>query len=135
MRVAWRPSKTFNWAVSIENPEQQLGASLVELPACCSSDLNAQYNVGSAELRTPNLLPDIVTRIAVNPTPSVHLDAGGVFRIFRHTVAPYDEDSDFTALAGGGSINGAVRPTSNTKLIGQFALGAGVASPALQTAG
>ena len=33
VRFTWRPSTRINWAVSLENPEQQLGRGLVTLPA------------------------------------------------------------------------------------------------------
>ena len=124
VRLAWRPSVRFNWAVSIENPEQQLGRSLVTLPACCAADLDAQYNTGADELAVPNLLPDFVTRVAVNPVPRVHVDVGGVLRAFRHTVAPYDDD--FHAAGGGASINARVRAAASTMLVGQFAFGSGL---------
>jgi len=123
-RLAWRPTRRFNWAFSLENPEQQLGASRVTLPLCCASDLDAQYNTGSDELRVPNLMPDIVTRVALNPAEAVHVDVGGVFRVFRHTVKPYDRT--FKDLGGGASVNARVNATKNTKLIGQFAFGSGL---------
>jgi hypothetical protein len=125
-RLAWRPGRRFNWAVSVENPEQQLGSGLVTLPSCCASDLADQYNTGTNGLRVPNLMPDLITRIAFNPSAAVHLDFGGVLRAFRHTIAPYDDRDDFTTAAGGASINGSVRATSNTKGIGQFAFGPGI---------
>lgn len=125
-RLAWRPGKRFNWAFSVENPEQQLGNGLVTLPSCCAGDLDDQYNTGTNGLRVPNLMPDLITRIALNPSPAVHLDFGGVLRAFRHTIAPYDDSDDFTTAAGGASINGAVRATANTKVIGQFAFGPGI---------
>ena len=123
-RLAWRPTRTFNWAFSLENPEQQLGRSIVTLPLCCASDLDAQYNTGSDELNVPNLMPDVVTRIALNPTAAVHVDVGGVFRVFRHTVKPYDDT--FKDLGGGANVNARVNATKNTKLIGQFAFGPGL---------
>ena len=122
-RLAWRPSRRFNWAFSLENPEQQLGRSIVTLPSCCASDLDTQYNTGADETRVPNLMPDILTRVALNPTPAVHVDVGGVFRVFRHTVKPYDEV--FKDLGGGASVNGRVN-AKNSRLIGQFAFGAGL---------
>lgn len=125
-RLTWRPSGKFNWAFSLENPEQQLGPSLVTLPLCCASDLEAQYNTGSAELEVPNLMPDVVTRVAFNPTPAVHLDIGGVIRAFRHTIAPYDDDDSFGRVGRGANINGSVRATPTTKVLGQFAFGAGI---------
>jgi hypothetical protein len=123
-RLTWRPSQKFNWAFSAENPEQQLGRSIVMLPRCCFADLDAQYNTGGDELKVPNLMPDFVTRVGFNPTQAVHLDAGGVFRVFRHTVAPYD--GRFTSSSGGVNVNGNFSATRNTKVIGQVASGPGI---------
>jgi len=124
VRVMWRRSRRFNWAASVENPEQQIGNGLVRLPGCCSSDIEAQYNTGSEGLRVPNLMPDVVTRVAVNPVKAVHLDAGGVLRVFRATVAPYDES--FRQLGGGASLNARVSLPGRTVLIGQSAVGSGL---------
>ncbi len=124
LRVTWRPSTKLNWAVSVENPEQQIGAGLVTLPACCAGDITPQYNTGGDALNVPNLMPDFVTRVAFNPVPAFHVDAGGVLRVFRHTIAPYDET--FKAVGGGASINASVAPVSGTRLIGQYAFGSGL---------
>ena len=107
-RLTWRPSTRFNWAVSIENPEQQLGNGVVTLPACCASDIEAEYNTGSGELSVPNLMPDIATRMTFNPLRALHVDVGGVVRAFRHTVQPYDDD--FKDVGGGASVNVRVQP-------------------------
>jgi hypothetical protein len=123
-RLTWRPSRRFNWAASVENPEQQIGNGLIRLPGCCRSDIEAQYNTGSEQFRVPNLMPDLVTRIAVNPVRAVHLDAGGVLRVFRATVAPYDES--FRQLGGGASLNARVSLSGSTALIGQSAVGSGL---------
>jgi hypothetical protein len=90
VRVTWRPSRRFNWAFAAENPEQELGTDLVKLPACCSSDIGAQYNTGSEGLQVPNFMPDLHSRIALNGSDRWHLDVGGVFRVFRHELQPYD---------------------------------------------
>jgi len=124
VRFTWRPSKTFDWAVSVENPEQQIGNGLVGLPSCCAEDITAQYNTGDQALAVPNLMPDVVTRVALNPTPAFHVDAGGVVRVFRHTVAPYE--TDFHEVGGGISVNARVNPTRGTRVIGQLASGAGL---------
>ena len=123
LRVTWRPSARFNWAASIENPEQQIG-NVVTLPACCGDDIGAQYNTGDEALGVPNLMPDFVTRVAFNPSPRIHVDAGGVVRVFRHTIAPYDQM--FHAIGGGGSVNASATPGKATRLIAQFATGAGL---------
>ena len=124
VRFTWRFSPRVNWAVSVENPEQQIGSEWVTLPACCSDDIAAQYNTGEQALAVPNLMPDFATRVAWNPTPALHLDAGGVLRVFRHTVAP--KDRDFKETGGGLSVNGRVNPARGTRVIGQFASGAGL---------
>ena len=123
VRLTWRPSTHINWAVSLENPEQQLGRGLVVLPACCTSDIDAQYNTGSDELSVPNLMTDIVSRVAFNPIKPLHVDVGGVVRVFRHTVAPYDDD--FKDVGGGASINARYNVSTGTKLLMQTGFGSG----------
>jgi hypothetical protein len=124
LRLAWRPSTRFNWAVSLENPEQQLGNGLVTLPDCCATDIEAQYNTGSDELSVPNLMPDVATRVALNPFNSIHVDIGGVVRVFRHTVQPYDDD--FKEVGGGASVNLRFNVTGGTRLVLQSAFGSGL---------
>jgi hypothetical protein len=126
VRVTWRPSQAFNWAFSVENPEQQLGRSLVTLPECCASDIDAQYNTGADELNVPNLMPDFHTRVAFNGFGALHVDVGGVFRVFRHQLAPYDSGHDERASAGGVNVNSSFRLGSVTKLLGQVAAGSGI---------
>jgi hypothetical protein len=124
VRLTWRPSTRFNWAASVENPEQQLGSGVIALPQCCAADIDAQYNTGADELRAPNLMPDFSTRVTFAPHKAVHIDAGGVLRVFRHTVAPYDDD--FRATGGGVSVNVRVNATSRTRVFGEFAVGSGM---------
>ena len=123
LRVTWRPSPALNWAASVENPEQQIG-TLVSMPVCCANDIGAQYNTGDEALSVPNLMPDFVTRVAFNPSSALHVDAGGVVRVFRHTIAPYDQMHH--AVGGGGSVNASFAATTTTRLIGQFAVGSGL---------
>lgn len=122
VRFTFRPSPAFNWAVAAENPEQQIG-TVVTLPVCCASDLETQYNTGTNGLSVPNLMPDIVTRAAFNRGAAFHLDVGGVLRVFRHTVKPYDDT--FTHAAGGVSVNARARAAAMTA-IGQVARGSGM---------
>ena len=124
VRLTWRPSRQFNWAASVENPEQQLGSGVIALPQCCATDIDAQYNTGADELRVPNLMPDFSTRVSYSPTSAIHIDAGGVLRVFRHTVVPYDED--FKATGGGANVNVRVNATPKTRIIGQVAFGSGL---------
>jgi hypothetical protein len=47
-----------------------------------------------------------------------------VLRVFRHTVAPYDED--FKATGGGANVNIRVNATPSTRILGQVAVGSGL---------
>ena len=123
VRFTYRPSAAFNWAISVENPEQQIGNGLVRLPSCCTDDLAAQFNTGDDGLAVPNLMPDIVSRAAFN-SGGLHLDAGGVFRVFRDSVKPYADS--FTRAGGGASVNGRFRYASAGQAIGQTSYGAGM---------
>jgi hypothetical protein len=127
VRVTWRPSRRFNWAFAAENPEQELGTDLVKLPACCSSDIGAQYNTGSEGLRVPNFMPDLHSRVAFNGNDDGwHVDVGGVFRVFRHELQPYDTGNDQRQAAGGVSANASARLSAGTKILGQFSSGSGM---------
>ncbi len=123
VRFTYRPSTTFNWAISAENPEQQIGTA-VKLPACCTSDLQAQYNTGTNGLSVPNLMPDIVSRVAFNSAKRFHLDAGGVFRVFRHTLT--SSDGSFMHAGGGVSVNARAKANDAMTLIGQLSYGSGM---------
>lgn len=123
VRFTYRSSPAFNWALSVENPEQQIGNGVVTLPSCCG-ELSEQYNNGSNGLDTANLMPDIVSRIALNRGQTLHVDAGGVLRVFRQSLKPY---SDSTKQAGGGvSANLRYNATATSHLLTQFAYGAGL---------
>jgi hypothetical protein len=123
VRFTVRPSAAFNWAVSLENPEQQIG-SAVKLPACCTADLQAQYNTGGNGLAVPNLMPDVVSRVAFISAKAVHLDVGGVMRVFRHTLKPYVDS--VKQIGGGVSLNARVKTNDAMSLIGQLSYGSGM---------
>ena len=124
VRFTYRPTTTFNWAVSVENPEQQLGDGVVALPRCCADDLRNQFNTGGNNLTVPNLMPDLVSRVAFNAGRTFHVDAGGVLRVFRDTLAPYTTSTK--QVGGGGSVNARVSVAGMANVIGQFAYGAGL---------
>jgi hypothetical protein len=110
--------------MSIENPEQQIGNGVVALPTCCAADIEAQYNTGAEQLDIANLMPDFHSRVAINPVKVVHVDVGGVVRVFRHTITPYT--NSFKQVGGGVSANGNVTATRTTRIIVQSAVGEGL---------
>ena len=89
IRVAYKPSETFQFAFSAENPEQQVGGSSsgVVFPSALSSELSNEYNTGSNELKVPNTMPDFVLKGywdgKLGNSNAIHLDVGTVMRVFR----------------------------------------------------
>ena len=83
-------------------------------------DLDAQYNTESDELKVPNLMPDIVTRVVFTPIKAVHVDVGGVFACFA---TPSRYEDDFKEVGGGVNINARFNVTASTKLLLQSAFG------------
>ena len=124
IRFTYRPEPSFNWSLSVENPEQQIGGNAVALPACCADDLAAQYNTGGNGVSVPNLMPDIVSRVAYNHGNTFHVDAGGVIRAFRHSLKPYTDSVH--QIGGGASVNGNVNAGAATRILGQVSYGAGM---------
>jgi hypothetical protein len=61
LRIEYHYSDKAAFAFSVENPEQQVGGGVV-FPTLLTSTLDDQYNVGSNELRVPNMTPDFILR-------------------------------------------------------------------------
>jgi hypothetical protein len=89
LRVDYEASKNVAFAVSFENPEQQVGSGSlgVVFPSGIASILNNQYNTGSNDLKVPNMTPDLVLKAAFDGPVggrATHFDAGTVLRVFRN---------------------------------------------------
>jgi hypothetical protein len=120
-RFTIRPANGWSFAFSAENPEQQLG-SRVKLPKEIQSDIEKEFNTGSNELTIPNLMPDLAFKTAFN-SGRFHVDVGGLFRVFRTSIAPY-QDKD-RQVAGGGNVNFRFGLTPSTQLLAQGFISAG----------
>jgi hypothetical protein len=126
-----------NWAigVALENPEQTLPSSVV-VPAAAGTGYASQFDLMSsntsnataaASPNTPNLHPDIITKIAFDATPGghqVHFDLAGLFRTFK-AVNVIATPSPITAAdtvystthGGGGAATANVELVKNLRLI------------------
>jgi hypothetical protein len=107
-RVLYHPTNKVVFGVALENPEQYIGGSagggLTVLPAAYSSLVSTQLNDGNSSYNVPNLHPDIVGKIAFDPSPKFHLELVGIERTFKiaNAAAPFATQ---TSVAGAGSIN------------------------------
>lgn len=109
MRLAWKPSDHFGWALSVANPQQNT-AGLAVLPAAFSI---ANQVDGAATAGVPNLIPDISTKFAWDSNPSgknMHFEAGAVMTSAQIAVpspgAPAAGPFTKSSAIGGGGFGG-----------------------------
>jgi hypothetical protein len=120
IRFLYHPTEKITAGISLENSTQYFGGSggggTPSLPAALGSlattQLDANQNNG---LGIPNLHPDIIAKLAFDPTARVHFEFAGVessFRLFNPNTQQY-----FTKAGGGGSVNGNFEVVKNFRLI------------------
>ena len=125
VRVAWRSATAIDLGgVDRESRAADRRAAGRRCPSAAREDIAAQYNTGHEALSVPNLMPDVVTRVAINPTQ------GGPRRR-RRRVAPVPPHAG--AVRRRAACVGRRRErqhagepaTASTRLIGQAAYGPG----------
>lgn len=118
VRFAYRPNAASTFAVSVENPEQQVG-NVVKFPAALASTLVNQYNTGNAELKTPNLSPDVIVKGSFNfgpPGHRIHIDTAGLLRWFR-SYDPANITQHKNAMGVGVNLNAGIDVTRKLHLL------------------
>jgi hypothetical protein len=109
LRLVIHPSEKAAFAVALGSPEQYIGGSagggLVTLPAALQTAYSGELNVGTNTLGVPNPAPDVIGKVAFDPSKRLHVEAGGVLRSFK-VFNPVDS-TDHSATGGGGfaSVN------------------------------
>ena len=108
LRVVYHPTDKVAFAVALESPEQYMGGSAgggkVTFPSALSSTYAAgELNDGSTTLNTPNVAPDVIAKLAFDPSKKFHFEMGGVERNFK-LWNPTDSTTH-TAAGGGGFVN------------------------------
>ncbi|MDQ1473861.1 MAG: hypothetical protein QOJ99_5341 [Bryobacterales bacterium] len=88
VRVLYHPNQTVTLGVSLENPNQyaggQAGAPKITPPAALASFLGTQLDdTSTGALSTPNLAPDIIVKVAFDPSSKLHAEIAGIERTFR----------------------------------------------------
>ncbi len=121
-RFTAHPSESVAAAVSIENPDQYVGSSVV-LP---KNFPVGEVDTGSLSIDVPDPLPDVVAKVAFDPRAGPthqHVDAGFVVRNFR----TYDPATGQThhAVAGGVQATVALEPVPAVRLVGAAFFSAG----------
>jgi uncharacterized coiled-coil protein SlyX len=109
LRVAYHPSKKVAFAVALDSPDQYAGGSsggpLITLPSALNTSTTYQgeldYNQNG--LNAPNLAPDVIAKLALDPSKRVHFEIGGIERNFK-LYNPVTS-TKYTAAGGGGFLN------------------------------
>jgi len=102
LRLVYHPNKEWAAAVSIENPNQYISTGVV-LPG---TSFASQFDTAGNQTTTPNLHPDILAKVAYDPTvggKQIHAELGGIVRSFRTFNASSNSSSTIT---GGGVTAG-----------------------------
>lgn len=107
VRFIYHPTEKVALGLALENPDQYIGGSagapVITLPSALGSLGGGQFDNGSNVLNTPNLHPDIIAKLAFDPTSRVHFELAGIERTFKD-VNP-SNFQHFTKVGGGGSAN------------------------------
>ncbi len=115
MRVLYHPSNKLTLGLSFENPDQYIGGSAggsgitlpKDLTALNSSQLDNAPNIGTANtvLAVPTVHPDIIAKVAYDPSSRLHLELAGLertFKIWNPNSAPALGAGKYSTIAGGG---------------------------------
>jgi hypothetical protein len=109
MRVLIHPSDKVTFGVSFENPDQYAGGSAggsgITLPAAYAignSQLDISQNVSAGQniYSQPTVAPDIIAKVAFDPSSRLHFEVGGVERNFK-IVNPAILNQHFSATGAG----------------------------------
>jgi len=110
-RIIAHPNDVIAAGVSFEAAEQYIGGTngvgAVTLPSAVATAYATQLDNGNTTLTAPNVGPDIIAKVAVDPKASnglhEHLEIAGLFRSFK--VYNPTSGNNYDAHGFGGSIN------------------------------
>jgi hypothetical protein len=127
VRLLYHPDEHWTLGFSAENPDQYVGPAVL-LPANFTS---TQVDNGSNGTATPNLMPDLIGKVAYDTKIAglpFHADAAGIFREYKiNTFLPAKNTSTDAYDQGfGGSINLNIGILPHVQLIENFFAGDGV---------
>ncbi len=118
VRVILHPNKQVAFGVSLENPEQYMGGSAgspsVTLPAALTALSGTQLSNNTNTNAVPNYMPDIIAKLAVDPTSRIHFEVAGLERTFR--VWNPNTNIYYRAVGAGVSANAILGLSDNFRL-------------------
>jgi hypothetical protein len=123
--VVHAPQDKVSFGVSFENPNQYMGGSgggpQITLPSALSGLLGTQLdNTSTSYLSTPNQMPDIIAKVAFDPTKRAHIEVAGLvrdFKVYNLTTGTPTSGQTFSKVGAGGSINANFELFKNFRLV------------------
>jgi len=120
VRFLFHPSEKVTWGLSLENSSQYFGGSgggaVPTLPSALSSSMAGELDQNVANgVATPNVAPDVISKLAFDPISKVHVEIGGVVsevKLFNPSTQLY-----FTKAGAGGFLNGNFEIAPGLRLI------------------
>jgi hypothetical protein len=124
VRFLYHPSDKVAVGLSLENPDAYIGGSgggsSITLPSALSGLAGSQLDNATNVQTTPNLHPDIIAKIAFDPSSHVHFEIAGIertFKLWNTTTGQAASGLYSTKVGGGGSFNGNFEILPNFRLI------------------
>jgi hypothetical protein len=124
VRFLYHPSDKLTMGVSFENPDQYMGGSAggssTVLPAALTGLAGTQLDNQTNVQTIPNLHPDIIAKIAFDPSAKAHVEVAGILRTFKlwNTTTGQPTSGQYsTKTGGGGSINANFEIVKNVRLV------------------
>jgi hypothetical protein len=124
VRVLYHPSRQVTMGLSFENPDQYIGGSgggpTVVLPTALTGLAGLQLDSGANVQTIPNIHPDIIAKIAFDPSSRVHFELAGIERTFKtwNTATGQPASGQYSTKAGaGGAINANFELVKNLRLV------------------
>jgi hypothetical protein len=119
LRVVCHPTKQVAFAVALDSPDQYGGGSSgggsITLPAGLATPYAGELDFGASSggIATPNVAPDIIAKLALDPVKQVHFEIGGVernFKVYNPGAAASGSTAaipagSFSVQGGGGFVN------------------------------
>jgi hypothetical protein len=91
VRFVYHPTDKITAAIALDSPEQYIGGSaggpLITCPGLlgtvCGNGGTNEFSNNATTLSVPNRAPDIIGKVAFDPTSRIHVEAGGLERQFH----------------------------------------------------
>src|SRR6202171_2382302 len=87
LRFVLHPTNEVAFAVALDSPEQYVGGSAgggtVTFPTALAGLNGTQLNNGGTTLAVPNVAPDVIAKLAFDPSNKFHVAVGGLERQFK----------------------------------------------------